>query len=247
MIEPSLTDLTRSGIYQIVNTTNGKRYIGSAARIEKRWAEHRRGLKKGVHHSRHLQSSWAKHGEGVFRFEVLEFCGAQALLTREQHYLDVLRPEFNICKIAGSTLGRIHGPETRAKIAAKAVGRKAPPRSTEYRAKMSAAHKGRGKSADHMAALQAGRGRQVFTDDRKAKIATSLRAAYENGLKSRERPPEYRSKIGRTLAKLSDAEVREIRMLLSEGVAGVTLAKAYSVNTGTISEIKTGKKYCWVT
>jgi group I intron endonuclease len=246
MTDYSVSDLARSGIYQIVNTTNGKRYVGSAVRIDKRWAEHRQGLKRGSHHSRYLQASWLKHGERVFSFGILEFCDVEALLTREQHYFDTLHPEFNICKVAGSTLGRFHGPETRAKIAAKATGRKAPPRSAEHRAKISIAHKGRAKSADHLAALQAGRSKQVFTEERKAKIGASLRAAYESGLKNRERPPEYRSKIGRALAKLTDEQVREIRRLLSEGQTGVTVAKAYSVNTGTISEIRNRKSYQWV-
>lgn len=34
-----------SGIYQIINTVNGKRYIGSAVNLGKRWINHRVGLK----------------------------------------------------------------------------------------------------------------------------------------------------------------------------------------------------------
>lgn len=49
-----------SGIYEIVNTINGKRYVGSAVSLKRRWVDHRRDLRAGKHHSRHLQNAWAK-------------------------------------------------------------------------------------------------------------------------------------------------------------------------------------------
>lgn len=36
-----------SGIYEIVNTTNQKKYIGSAVDIKARWRSHRHELVKG--------------------------------------------------------------------------------------------------------------------------------------------------------------------------------------------------------
>jgi hypothetical protein len=53
-------------------------------------------------------------------------------LSREQYYLDLLKPEYNILKIAGSSLGYKHSENTLAKLR----GRKL---SEEIRAKMSTA------------------------------------------------------------------------------------------------------------
>lgn len=34
------------------------------------------------------------------------------MIEREQYYIDLYKPEYNICKIAGSLLGFKHSPET---------------------------------------------------------------------------------------------------------------------------------------
>lgn len=52
-----------SGIYQIRNLANNKRYIGSTECIERRWRHHQRLLKINKHHSCHLQSAWEKYGK----------------------------------------------------------------------------------------------------------------------------------------------------------------------------------------
>ena len=44
-------------------------------------------------------------------------------IEREQYYLDLLKPEYNICKTTGSTLGFKHTEETIAKIKGKLKGR----------------------------------------------------------------------------------------------------------------------------
>ncbi len=53
-----------------------------------------------------------KYGYSNFTLEILEYCDVPVLLEREQHYLDLLKPTYNIAKIAGSTLppsGVIYG------------------------------------------------------------------------------------------------------------------------------------------
>lgn len=44
------------------------------------------------------------------------------LIKREQHYIDLLKPKYNILKIAGSRLGAKHSEEVKAKIKAGALG-----------------------------------------------------------------------------------------------------------------------------
>lgn len=93
------------GIYKIVNSKNGKFYIGSSVNIRKRKHVHFSALKKGNHHSQYLQNAWNKYGESAFTFEVLELCEKEALLTREQYYMDEYKPQYNIAPIAGNCLG----------------------------------------------------------------------------------------------------------------------------------------------
>jgi hypothetical protein len=46
----------------------------------------------------------------------LEFCDKKETLIREQYYIDLLKPEYNILKKAGSPLGFRHSEETKAKL-----------------------------------------------------------------------------------------------------------------------------------
>lgn len=48
--------------------------------------------------------------------ELLEYCDNVDTLKREQYYMDLLKPEYNIVKIAGSTLGYKHTSESLEKM-----------------------------------------------------------------------------------------------------------------------------------
>lgn len=81
------------GIYEILNTANGKRYIGSSVNVELRTIHHRSCLKNNKHHSYHLQAAWKAYGEGSFDFNILLVCGKwdlkfyeQALMERYKSY-----------------------------------------------------------------------------------------------------------------------------------------------------------------
>lgn len=108
-----------SGIYQITNQVNGKRYIGSAVNLKRRWQEHLKTLRRGEHENEHLQHAYDKYGEESFEFSVLECVDdtSQPIL-REQHYLDTLKPEYNIAPLAGSTLGAHYSLSACAKMRA---------------------------------------------------------------------------------------------------------------------------------
>ncbi len=60
-----------SGIYRILNKTNGKVYIGKSKRIEKRRKEHFWRLRDNKHYCRHLQSAYNLYGENNFEFSIL--------------------------------------------------------------------------------------------------------------------------------------------------------------------------------
>lgn len=59
-------------IYKIRNVVNQKFYVGSTTNMYERTRNHRTRLRRGRHHSRHLQAAWNKYGEECFVFEVVE-------------------------------------------------------------------------------------------------------------------------------------------------------------------------------
>jgi len=130
------------GIYQI-EASNGKLYIGSATNLSERtMGNHTRDLIRGKHHNQHLQNHVNKYGIKDLLFDVLEFCHDKTkLIEREQYYIDALKPEFNICKKAGSVMaGRNHTEKTKQKISKANKGSK---RTKEQRQKFSAAQIGK--------------------------------------------------------------------------------------------------------
>ena len=136
----------QSGIYEILNTVNGKRYIGSATKFRKRFAAHRCCLRQGGHHSSPLQHAWDKYGEKVFVFRPLLICAPGMLTFYEDRAFKSYRPEYNTSIAADNAMrGRHHSSETKAKIGAAGRGRIV---SAAARARISAAGKGRRHSEE---------------------------------------------------------------------------------------------------
>jgi group I intron endonuclease len=103
-------------------------------------------LKKG---KSAIYSSIINYGLSNFKLEILESCSgfaAKKCVKLEQIYLDFFKPEYNILKISGSSLGVICSEETRAKISASNLGKT---RSEVTRAKMSASQMGNTNGQNH--------------------------------------------------------------------------------------------------
>lgn len=86
----------KCGIYKILNTINGKFYIGSSKNIYYRIRRHYSELKRNIHPNYHLQNSFNKHTEKVFIVDIIEECLESELTIREQWYIDTLHPSYNI-------------------------------------------------------------------------------------------------------------------------------------------------------
>jgi group I intron endonuclease len=100
------------GIYKVTCAASGEIYVGSAANLRKRWNHHLCHLRKGAHPNQKLQRAWDKYGEASFSCSVLEVCGRDALIPREQYHIDTLAPFYNLRPIAGRTaLGTKQSPD----------------------------------------------------------------------------------------------------------------------------------------
>lgn len=92
-------------------------------------------MKAGNHHSIALQRAARKYGQSAFEFSVLEECAVDQLLVREQHYFDTLKPAYNSCKVAGSSVGL---KRTAAQRKANSVSGKKARGTPEWRSAQSA-------------------------------------------------------------------------------------------------------------
>lgn len=165
----------QSGVYEIVNTVNGKRYIGSAVSFKKRWGVHRHALRHSAHHSSKLQRAWNKYGEDAFKFLPILTCQPSMLLFYEQQLLDKVKPEYNILPVAGSSLGSKRTPEQCAALRGNtyAVGNKnaAGLKWTAAQYAAAARRVGVPLSGAHKAAIGAGNVGRTATAETRAKLS----------------------------------------------------------------------------
>jgi group I intron endonuclease len=183
-----------SGIYKIVNTANGKQYVGSAVDLDNRKCVHWHNLQQNVHHNPHLQAAWNKYGAEAFEFRIVGKCPIERLIELEQEVMDHLKPEYNIALVAGSTIGvkyteeakyklreawKTRSPvteDTRRKMSRAQRGntyRLGSRASEETRRKMSLTRKGKPKSEEHKRKLSEAHRGKLHTEETKRKMKES--------------------------------------------------------------------------
>jgi group I intron endonuclease len=106
---------------------NNKSYVGSSINLSTRLRTYysyisiNKKLKKA---SSKIYSAILKYGHSNFSLDILEYCDKSILIEREQYYLDLLKPEYNILKTANSRLGHYLSEETKKAISITSTGRK---------------------------------------------------------------------------------------------------------------------------
>lgn len=123
------------GIYSIINSVNGKQYIGSSKAIYQRKARHFTALRCGSHKNPHLQNAVNRYGLDRFSFLILElfdFVSEEHLQEIEQLYID----RFGSYNIKKSVRGSM-SEETKKKISEATKGKKKHPMSDAHRASIS--------------------------------------------------------------------------------------------------------------
>jgi len=80
--------MIKNVVYRILNTVDGKCYIGQALWYEQRISQHIAALKKGKHHNYLLQAAHDQYGIEAFRFVIVEEgIPAQQLDSRENYWI----------------------------------------------------------------------------------------------------------------------------------------------------------------
>ncbi len=115
-LEILLENRGKSGIYMWTNLENGKFYLGSAKNLETRLKAYYNVNHLARETNRYINRALLKWGYSSFSLTILEYCSVNDLIKREQYYLDQLNPQYNICRTAGSTLGKLHSSEAKDKI-----------------------------------------------------------------------------------------------------------------------------------
>jgi len=124
----------QSGIYKIESKHKKERfYIGSASRIDTRWNLHLHDLRCNKHGNQKLQNHYNKYGESDLLFSILLICDKEDLIKIEQYFIDFYNPWFNICKIAGSSLGIKRSETTKEKVRQANLGKKQSRETVEKR------------------------------------------------------------------------------------------------------------------
>lgn len=107
----------KAGVYCWINIESGKKYVGSSVDLYRRFMQYynikyiTRASKSSL-----ICRALLKYGYSSFKLEILEYCETSVLIEREQYYIDLLKPEYNILKVAGSLFGYKHTIESLKKM-----------------------------------------------------------------------------------------------------------------------------------
>lgn len=193
-----------SGIYQILNTTNGHCYIGQAIDLEGRKRIHFHDLRKGNHHNSHLQSAFDKYGEKVFEFIVLNHIeNTDTLNFWEQYYINLLHSKYNMAKVIGAPMsGRRHSKEARDKMKKSWT----PERRQEQSKRM----KGRVLSEEIRRKIGQGNAGKILSEETRRKMSRSWtperRQKQSKAFKSGSHPMQGKHHSEKSRQKISKAK-----------------------------------------
>jgi len=167
------------GIYRWVNKENGNTYIGSSVNLGRRLRVYYdfSFLSVRLQKSKsRIYSAILKYGYSNFQLEILEYCTKEKAVSREQYYIDLFKPEYNLNPVAGSRLGSTHSKKSRENMSKSALGRKM---SEQTKNLLSLANQGinnpnygKNHSAETKALISLARlGKSILSESAKAKMS----------------------------------------------------------------------------
>lgn len=174
-----------SGIYIVINLSNGNMYVGSATLtgMYRRYRAHLYLAKGG---SVLVNKAVEKYGISNFAFIVIETVPADklnckdTLLSMEQKFIDLLKPVYNILKTAGSVMNLKWSLDSRENFRQSIINNK------DRIAKFRALHLGKTVSEESKELIRNAALNRIFTEETRLKMsknnAKSLKfTAYING------------------------------------------------------------------
>lgn len=117
----------KPGVYRWNNLITGKSYIGSSKDLSNRLRAYysTNNIKRIVgKESSIICNAILKYNYENFSLDILEYCKINILIEREQYYLDLLKPEYNILKTAGSRLNHKLTEKTKKAVSIALRGKK---------------------------------------------------------------------------------------------------------------------------
>jgi len=192
----------KSGVYKIINISNGRIYIGSCKVFKQRSTEHLKALQENRHSNRFLQHDFNKCGESSFEFHVVKVVlGEQKarLLVEQQlinkHY-DSQQKCYNIDKKTNR-----NGRSCRSKT------------PKETRKKMSISMKKRWKDPEYrkfQSEFQSKKTKELWQD-------AEYREKHVEAIRNFTQKPEYRKKLSK--AAQGKEVSKETRKKISKSVS----------------------------
>ena len=122
----------KAGIYMWTHIDSGKTYIGNSYNLSQRFECYFSKRYLAFNKTSYIYKSLLKYGYSNFNLTILEFIDVQnlekaeakkVLLEKEQFYINLINPDYNLLKIAGSPLGRRHSDEARQKMSITKKGK----------------------------------------------------------------------------------------------------------------------------
>lgn len=141
----------KSGVYRWKSNITNKEYIGSSTNLVSRLYSYYSLKHLEKQSSSLISKALLKQGHSAFSLEILEYCNPSEVIAREQYYIDLFKPEYNILSTAGSSYGRLRTDKTKLNIKQVRLG------SThleETKVKIATALLGRKDSADSLAKMK---------------------------------------------------------------------------------------------
>jgi hypothetical protein len=234
-------NLNKTGVYRWTNKINGKTYVGSAINLGKRLGNYYSYIIISKE-KRTISRALLKHGYSNFEFEILEYCKINNVIEREQYYLDLLKPEYNILKIAGSSFGYKHTVESLAKRSGQNHVFFGRAHTEEAKAKIGAVHRGKIVSEETKERIRAARIGKAHSEATRVKLSIA-KEGQKNPMYGKITSKETKTKLSTangSPVQVLNTKTNETKLYTSRRAAAIAL----SCDVTTVSRyIKSDKLY----
>jgi len=99
-------------VYKFTNLVNGNAYIGSSSNLSPIFLEYFNS--RSFFFKMLINMAILKYKLDNFSLDILEYC-SKDVIKKEQYYMDIYAPKYNILKIAGSSSGYTHNKTSLSK------------------------------------------------------------------------------------------------------------------------------------